>query len=145
MKAIKYLPLVVIVALSACGEKTSTKEPVAAETSPPVSASVAATVVPTAPAVSAASAASVAPSAADLAKGEKVFTATCVACHGAGVLGAPKFGDKVAWAPRIAQGIDTLHAHALDGVKLMPPRGGNAVLKDDDVKAAVDYMVSKGT
>lgn len=88
-------------------------------------------------------AASAAPNAADLAKGEKVFKVTCVVCHGAGVLGAPKFGDKAAWAPRIAQGIDTLHTHALNGVRTMPPKGGNAALKDDEVKAAVDYMVDK--
>jgi len=88
-------------------------------------------------------AAPAAPSAANLAKGEKVFKVTCIVCHGAGILGAPKFGDKVAWAPRIAQGIDTLHAHALSGVKTMPPKGGNAALKDDEVKAAVDYMVNQ--
>jgi cytochrome c5 len=88
-------------------------------------------------------AASAAPSAADLAKGEKVFKVTCVVCHGAGILGAPKFGDKAAWASRIAQGADTLHAHALSGLKTMPPKGGNTALKDDEVKAAVDYMVDK--
>lgn len=87
------------------------------------------------------SAATAAPSAADLAKGEKVFKSTCMACHGTGVMGAPKFGDKAAWAPRIAQGADTLHAHAISGLKMMPPKGGNAALKDDEVKAAVDYMV----
>lgn len=140
MKAIKYLPFVIVVALAACGEKNSTKESVAADTGASAAASVSslpATPVPTA--------ALPAPSAADLAKGEKVFTATCMACHAAGILGAPKFGDKAAWAPRIAQGIDTLHTHALNGVKMMPPKGGNAMLKDDDVKAAVDYMVSKAS
>jgi cytochrome c5 len=78
--------------------------------------------------------------------GKKIYDATCVACHAAGVAGAPKFGDKAAWAPRIAQGMDTLHTHALKGfqgkVGMMPPKGGNMSLKDDDVKAAVDYMVS---
>jgi cytochrome c5 len=68
-------------------------------------------------------------------------------CHGAGIAGAPKFGDKAAWAPRIAQGSDTLHTHALKGFQgkagMMPAKGGNAALADADVKAAVDYMVSK--
>ena len=65
-----------------------------------------------------------------------------MACHGTGVAGAPKFGDKAAWAPRIKQGKDALHASALKGKGAMPPKGGNASLSDDAVKAAVDYMVS---
>jgi cytochrome c5 len=75
--------------------------------------------------------------------GDKVYTATCAACHGSGVLGAPKFGDKAAWAPRIKQGKDTLYAHALAGIRMMPARGGNPALKDAEVKAAIDYMVGK--
>lgn len=78
-------------------------------------------------------------------QGEKIFTANCAACHGAGVLGAPKFGDKAAWAPRIKQGKDTLYSHALSGFKMMPAKGGNAALKDAEVKAAIDYMVSKAS
>ena len=77
------------------------------------------------------------------ADGEKTYTATCLACHGSGVLGAPKFGDKAAWGPRIAKGVNVLHSSALNGFNTMPPRGGNAALKDEDVKAAVDYMVAK--
>ena len=79
-------------------------------------------------------------------KGKATYDATCMACHTAGVAGAPKFGDKAAWAARIAQGNDTLYTHALKGFQgkagMMPPKGGNMGLKDDDVKAAVDYMVS---
>ncbi len=82
-------------------------------------------------------------SAADLAKGEKIYAATCLACHGAGVMGAPKFADKAVWQPRLAKGIATMYASAVDGVRTMPPKGGNMMLKDDEVKAAVDYMVSK--
>jgi cytochrome c5 len=62
--------------------------------------------------------------------------------HGTGVAGAPKLGDKAAWAPRIKQGKVTLYNHALHGKGAMPPKGGNASLADDAVKAAVDYMVS---
>lgn len=152
MQALKYLPIVIAVAITACGEKNTTKEPAVADATPPVTASVAPTPVPAsapnadaAPAAPVAAAAAGTPPATDLAQGEKVFGSTCQACHGTGVLGAPKVGDKAAWAPRIAQGIDTLHTHALAGVKMMPPKGGNAALKDDDVKAAVDYMVSKGS
>jgi cytochrome c oxidase subunit 2 len=75
--------------------------------------------------------------------GKSVFDGTCTACHSTGVAGAPKIGDKAAWAPRIAKGKDTLHEHALKGFNAMPPKGGNAQLSDDAVKAAVDYMVSQ--
>ncbi len=76
-------------------------------------------------------------------KGEKVYSTTCVACHGGGLMGAPKFGDKASWAPRVARGKDALYASALNGVRMMPARGGNMMLKDAELKAAVDYMLSK--
>lgn len=79
----------------------------------------------------------------DGAKGEKIYKATCMACHGAGVLGAPKFGDKAAWTPRVAKGKPALYANAINGFKMMPPRGGNPALKDDELKAVVDYMIAK--
>ena len=81
-------------------------------------------------------------------KGKKIYDASCMACHAAGVAGAPKLGDKANWGPRIAQGADTLHTHAIKGFQgkagMMPPKGGNMALKDEDVMAAVDYMVSQG-
>lgn len=80
-------------------------------------------------------------------KGEATFNASCVACHGAGVAGAPKLGDKAAWAPRIAQGMAKLEEHALKGFQgksgMMPAKGGNPALADADVKAAVAFMVGK--
>ena len=79
--------------------------------------------------------------------GEKIYQATCFACHATGVLGAPKFGDKADWGPRIAQGTDTLVQHAINGFQgqkgIMPPKGGRADYSDADVAAAVQYMVSK--
>ena len=78
--------------------------------------------------------------------GEEVFNTTCQACHGAGVAGAPKSGDKAAWAPRIAKGVDTLHKHAIEGFQgqagFMPAKGGQPALTDKSVMNAVDYMVS---
>ncbi len=94
------------------------------------------------PASTPATAAAAAPAAATKPDGKKVFDTTCMACHGTGVLGAPKFGDKAAWAPRIKQGMDTLYNSALKGKGAMPPKGGNTALADADVKAGVDYMVS---
>ncbi len=80
-------------------------------------------------------------------KGEKVFKATCFMCHQTGAAGAPIMGNKDDWGPRIAQGMPTLYEHALKGFTgtkgTMPPKGANPSLSDDDVKAGVDYMVSK--
>ncbi|MBV7537780.1 c-type cytochrome [Duganella sp. sic0402] len=81
--------------------------------------------------------------APDAAKIEKTYTTTCAACHAAGIMGAPKVGDKAAWKPRIAKGKPALYASAISGVKMMPPRGGNPGLKDDELKAIVDYMIGK--
>ena len=79
---------------------------------------------------------------AGAANGKAVYDETCHVCHATGLAGSPKFGDKAAWAPRIATGIDALHKAAINGLNAMPPRGGNASLTDAQVKAAVDYMVS---
>jgi len=77
------------------------------------------------------------------ADGKKVFDSTCTACHATGVAGAPKLGDKAAWAPRIKQGMDTLVQSATKGKGAMPPKGGNASLSDADLRAAIEYMVSQ--
>jgi cytochrome c5 len=78
-----------------------------------------------------------------LAAGEKIYTASCASCHAAAVMGAPKLGDKPSWTPRIAKGVTVLYASATNGLNMMPPRGGNAALKDEEVKSVVDFMVSK--
>lgn len=98
----------------------------------------------TAPATTAAApapAAVTAPAKTDAGKGKAVYEANCVACHAAGVAGAPKAGDKAAWAPRLKGGMDALYANAIKGKNAMPPKGGNLSLADADVKAAVDYLV----
>jgi cytochrome c5 len=82
-----------------------------------------------------------------LAAGRDVWIGTCKGCHDIGVAGAPKLGDAAAWAPRIANGTQTLYAHALQGYfgpggTMMPPRGGNDRLSDANVIAAVDYMIA---
>jgi cytochrome c5 len=75
--------------------------------------------------------------------GQEVFQQACAACHAAGLAGAPKAGDTAAWKPRIAQGVPTLYTHALNGIRMMPAKGGNPNLSDAEVKAAVDYMVAQ--
>jgi cytochrome c5 len=87
----------------------------------------------------AATAAAVAAPAADA--GKKLYETACQACHVAGVAGAPKFGDKAAWAPRLAAGVDGLTASVIKGKGAMPPKGGSAA-SDEDIKASVQYMVA---
>ncbi|NHZ90181.1 c-type cytochrome [Massilia sp. CCM 8733] len=77
--------------------------------------------------------------------GKTVYNSACIACHGAGIAGAPKVGDKAAWTARIAQGAPVLYEHAIKGYTgkagMMPPKGGSSA-SDDEVKAAVDFMVA---
>ena len=81
-----------------------------------------------------------------MADGKATYDSACFACHATGAAGAPKFGDKAAWAPRIAKGMDVLKKHAKEGFKgdagFMPAKGGRADLADADVDAAVEYMTS---
>ncbi len=97
-----------------------------------------------------------APTAATLAEpepvaaalsGPQVYNGACLACHGAGIGGAPLLGDADAWAPRIAQGMDVLKKHAIDGFQgsagYMPAKGGRVDLSDEEVASAVEYMVSE--
>jgi len=85
--------------------------------------------------------------AAGPANGDEAFTQVCAACHGAGIAGAPKVGDKAAWAPRVAKGKDVLYQHAVQGFQgssgFMPAKGGRADLSDDIVHQAVDHMLKE--
>ena len=85
-----------------------------------------------------------APQAASV-DGQKVYQAACQACHAAGVAGAPKLGDKEAWAPRIAKGEDALFASVNNGLNAMPPKGACMSCSEDDLRAAVEYMVEQGS
>ena len=131
-------------ALGACGDKKST------EAAAPSAAPAAAPAPAPAPAPVAAPAPAAAPAAAPVAEnsvGKSVYGKTCALCHGAGVAGAPKPGDKADWGPRIAQGKDLLYKHAIEGFTgakgMMPARGGGTSLTDDEVKAAVDFMADQ--
>jgi cytochrome c5 len=80
--------------------------------------------------------------------GPQVYNAACIVCHQPpGTGGAPPIGDLAAWAPRIAQGMDTLYMHALQGFQgtagYMPPKGGRVDLSDDEIRAAVDYLLEQ--
>ncbi|MGI9302997.1 MAG: c-type cytochrome [Gammaproteobacteria bacterium] len=76
-------------------------------------------------------------------KGKEVYGGACFACHDQGVANAPKLGDKEAWGTRLEQGTGTLYTSALNGKGTMPAKGGRVDLSDDDIKAAVDYMLSQ--
>src|SRR3990172_8273197 len=79
--------------------------------------------------------------------GKQIYQSTCVACHGAGIAGAPKLGDNGLWAKRIPKGLNPLYAGAINGVQgnagVMPAKGGNPALSNAEVKAAVDYIVAQ--
>ena len=76
---------------------------------------------------------------------EGVYESVCAVCHSVGIAGAPRTGDVAGWESRISQGMAALVEHAVDGFQgatgVMPPKGGNAALSDDEVAAAVEYMV----
>ncbi|MEH3085601.1 MAG: c-type cytochrome [Xylophilus ampelinus] len=121
-------------------------DPAAAAPQPvPAAASGPAAAAPAAAAATAGSAPQVAaaPQAAgaNAAAGEALYKQTCAVCHAAGVAGAPKLGDKAAWAPRIAQGVDHITQLAMKGIGAMPPKGGSNA-SDADFRAAVEYMVN---
>ena len=97
--------------------------------------------LPAAPVVAAVAAAPVAAVKVAANAGETLYKQACSACHVAGVAGSPKFGDKVAWAPRIKTGIDAMTASVIKGKGAMPPKGGSAA-SDADIRAAVEYMAS---
>ena len=97
----------------------------------------------TAAAPAAAAAPAGAPAApAKAVDGKTTYDTVCMACHTTGAAGAPKLGDKAAWAPRLAQGKDAMYAAAIKGKGAMPPKGGNPAIPDDAVKAAVDYLTA---
>jgi cytochrome c5 len=79
----------------------------------------------------------------DLALGKAVFTGKCMVCHGEVLSGAPQYGDYEAWGARIAQGTDTLVQHALNGHGDMPAKGGLSTLSDEEVEAAVAYVIDR--
>jgi cytochrome c5 len=85
--------------------------------------------------------------AAAPADGKSAYESACAVCHGAGIAGAPKVGDKAAWAPRIAQGLGTLDKHAIEGFQgkagVMPAKGGRLDLSDELIKATVAHMVAQ--
>jgi cytochrome c5 len=137
---------VVYMANAAGGKFAEPAEPKPAEAPAAVAPAVApamapAAAAPKAPAVVAATAATAAPAAATNDVGEKLYKQACAACHVAGVAGAPKFGDKAAWASRIATGMDALVASVVAGKGIMPAKGGAAGASDADLRAATQYMV----
>jgi cytochrome c5 len=81
-------------------------------------------------------------SSAHAADGPAVYNQNCAMCHAVGLANSPKYGDKSAWAPRIATGRDALINSALKGKGVMPPKAGNPKLSDEEVIAALDHMVA---
>ena len=121
---------------------TAEAEPAPAPAAEPVAAAPAPVEAkPAEPAAAVVVAAAAVPAVAATNAAPALYTQVCSACHAGGIAGAPKFGDKAAWAPRLAQGIDGLTASAIKGKNAMPPRGGSQG-SDADIKAVVTYMVN---
>jgi len=76
-----------------------------------------------------------------LAAGKEIYDASCAMCHNSDAMGAPKPGDKAAWEPRLAKGMDTVMKNTIEGFNTMPARGGNPSLTDEQLRSAVDYMI----
>ena len=127
----------------AAGAKFPEPQPAAGAAQAAATAPASATVATAAPAAAAPAPAAAPQQAAAPAgaSGEALYKQTCFACHGTGAAGAPKFGDKAAWAPRVAKGLPTLVDHATKGFNAMPPKGGSSA-SDAEVRAAVEYMVN---
>ena len=81
--------------------------------------------------------------AAEPMSAEQIYQANCLACHSTGAAGAPKTGDAAAWAPRIAQGMDTLVSNAINGLNTMPPKGLCMACSDEDLRGVVEYIVAQ--
>lgn len=79
----------------------------------------------------------------DAAAGEAVFNHSCKMCHGTGMMGAPKLGDRGSWSARIEQGTSKLTQNAINGIRKMPARGNCKSCSDEDIANAVAYMLSK--
>jgi cytochrome c5 len=79
------------------------------------------------------------------ADGQKIYQTSCQACHATGAAGAPKLGDKDAWAPRIAKGNGALLSSVKNGLKAMPPKGACMSCSEDELRAAMEYMVGQGS
>jgi cytochrome c5 len=75
--------------------------------------------------------------------GASVYNSKCIICHGSGVVGAPKIGDKEAWAPRIATGMDAMLANVIKGKNAMPPKGTCTECSDSDLVDAIEFMISQ--
>lgn len=138
---------VVYLANSAGGKFEEPKDAAPAADAPAAAAApaapAAAPVVAAAPAAAAPAAAAPAATAVVAVNGEALYKQACTVCHAAGVAGAPKTGDKAAWAPRIALGVDALTASVIKGKGAMPPKGGAMASSDAEIKAAVQYLVDR--
>jgi cytochrome c5 len=115
--------------------------PAAAAPAPVMAAAPAAAPAPAAPAAPAAAAPAPAATPVAAVNGEALYKQACTVCHAAGVAGAPKTGDKAAWAPRAALGVDALTASVIKGKGAMPPKGGAMSASDAEIKAAVQYLL----
>jgi cytochrome c5 len=142
--AARLQPVALVAMAPVAAATPSAAAPPAATAAPAANAAPAADAAPASSAATVATVAAASP--ASLQTGKAVYQSVCSACHGQGVAGAPKFGDRKAWAPRIAEGYAVLVKHAIEGYSgkagVMPPKGGSS-LEDVEVARGVAYMADK--
>ena len=147
MKHLSAIMLACTIVLAACSPKDTAPAGASDAASTPAAATETAPASAAATTPAPAAEASAATASADGELGKKSYNKVCSMCHSSGAGGAPKVGDKADWDARLAQGKDVLYKHAIEGFTgakgMMPARGGST-MSDDEVKAAVDHMVSQG-
>jgi len=156
MSAQALIPALILLLGAGCSEKEATppQESASAQVSAPQSAEpMAPPAVEVVEVADESAEPQAAPPAADMPSdtqaasvdGQKIYQSSCQACHNAGVAGAPKLGDKEAWAPRIAKGNEVLFLSVKNGLNVMPPKGTCMSCSDDELRAAMVYMIEQGS
>lgn len=138
------LPMLALVVLlgAGCSEKDTTAQQEVMPTKAPAAQMAEPATLPPAKATAPAATTGTQTASAD---GQSIYKASCQACHAAGVAGAPKLGDKNAWAPRIAKGNDAMYLSLKNGLNAMPPKGACMSCSEDELRAAMVYMVEQGS
>ena len=144
-RILALIPMLALLLGTACSEKETTASREAAPAAQVAEPEATAPELVAEPAATQAAAEPPADTSTATVDGQKIYQSSCQACHVAGIAGAPKLGDKEAWAPRIAKGNDALFLSVKNGLKAMPPKGTCMSCSEDELRAAMEYMIEQGS